>query len=68
MLLPELRAPASEHLTSTTVRGATGNVFVVVVIVSLHSAFSPVQLAALRKIFQLNAQNHPLHFSDDWTP
>ena len=42
MLLPVLRAPVSEHFTSTTVPPVTGNV-AVVAIVFLHSTFSPVQ-------------------------
>ena len=51
MLLPVLRAPGSEHFTSTTVPPVTGNV-VVVAIVFLHSTFSPVQPVALINIFQ----------------
>ena len=43
VLLPSLIAPESEHFTSTTVPGSTGNV-AVVVIVFLHPASSPVQL------------------------
>ena len=42
-LLPFLRALDSKHFTFTTVSGTTGN-SVVVLIVVVHSAFSPVQL------------------------
>ena len=41
-LLPVFIAPFSEHVTSTTVPGSTGNC-VVVSSVLVHSVFSPVQ-------------------------
>ena len=41
-LLPVFIAPVSEHVTSTTVPGCTGNC-VVVSSVLVHSVFSPVQ-------------------------
>ena len=41
-LLPVFIAPMSEHITSTTVPGSTGN-FIVVSKVLVHSGFSPVQ-------------------------
>ena len=42
-LLPLLRAPESEQVTSTTVPVSTGNL-AVVSIVLVHSAFSPVHI------------------------
>ena len=41
-LLPVFIAPVSEHVTSTTVPGFTGNC-VVVSSVFVHSVFNPVQ-------------------------
>ena len=41
-LLPEFIAPESEHVTSTTVPGSTGNC-VVVFSMCVNSSFSPVQ-------------------------
>ena len=41
-LLPVFIAPVSEHVTSTTVPGFTGNC-VVVSSMLVHSGFSPVQ-------------------------
>ena len=41
-LLPEFSVTVSEHVTSTTVPGSTGN-FVFVSSVLVHSVFSPVQ-------------------------
>ena len=41
-LLPEFTAPVSEHVTSTSVPGSTGNC-VVVSSMLVHSGFRPVQ-------------------------
>ena len=46
LLLPTLIASESEHVTSTTVPGFTGNC-VVVSIVLVHSVISPVQSGAV---------------------
>ena len=58
LLLPSKTASESEHVTSTTVPGSTGNC-VVVSIVLVHSVFSPVQIGAVevlnffsRKLFK----------------
>ena len=48
-LLPSKTASESEHVTSTTVPGLTGNC-VVVFIVLVHPAFSPVQSGAVGMI------------------
>ena len=45
-LLPLLTVSESEHVTSTTVPGSTGNC-VVVSSVLVHSVFSPVQTGAV---------------------
>ena len=45
-LLPLFTASESEHVTSTTVPGLTGNC-VVVFIVLVHSVFSPVHIGAV---------------------
>ena len=45
-LLPSKTASESEHVTSTTVPGLTGNC-IVVSIVLVHPAFSPVQSGAV---------------------
>ena len=45
-LLPSLTCSESEHVTSTTVPGLTGNC-VVVFMVLVHSFFSPVQSGAV---------------------
>ena len=49
-LLPKWEASESEHFTSTTVPGTTGNC-VVVSIVLIHSVFSPVHGSV--RIYQL---------------
>ena len=46
-LLPEFIAPVSEHVTSTTVPGFTGNC-VVVSSVLVHCVLSPVQPGYIR--------------------
>ena len=51
LLLPALRASVSEHETSTSVPGFTGNC-VVVFIVLVHSVFSPVQSGAVMITYQ----------------
>ena len=56
-LLPALTALVSEHATSTTVPGSTGNC-VVVFIVLVHSVFSPVHIGAV-EVF---------NFSEIFTP
>ena len=46
VLLPSFTASELEHVTSTTVPGLTGNC-AVVLIVLVHSVFSPVQIGAV---------------------
>ena len=57
-LLPALTISESEHVTSTTVPGFTGNC-VVVFIVLVHSVFSPVQIGAV-EVFNFSEMFTPL--------
>ena len=57
LLLPIKTASVSEHVTSTTVPGFTGNC-VVVSIVLVHSVFSPVQSGAVMIIYQCVVLNY----------
>ena len=57
ILLPSKTALMSEHVTSTTVPGLTGNC-VVVSIVLVHSGFSPVQSGAVMIIYQCVMLNY----------
>ena len=51
-LLPDFIAPMSEHVTSTTVPGFTGNC-VIVASVLVHSVLSPVHSIGAEDLFTL---------------